>query len=163
MRSQLLGEVALKFAHVVFLCEQGLPCQLHDLLRPRIDAVAGLFGLQRLIRQLSSWAARIVPSRACAARAGGEAKRSLWDLLYQDCVKSPYVWLFAIAYFFVYVVRQGVTSWFIFYLQARSLSHAQAATCSIFLVQFAGESGVVDHGTQLLKLHHSSSTYAKKF
>ena len=34
-------------------------------------------------------------------------------------MKSPYVWLFAIAYFFVYVVRQGVTSWFIFYLQAR--------------------------------------------
>jgi OPA family sugar phosphate sensor protein UhpC-like MFS transporter len=34
-------------------------------------------------------------------------------------VKNPYVWLLAIAYFFVYVVRQGVTSWFIFYLQAR--------------------------------------------
>ena len=78
----------------------------------------------------SSWGVRIVSSCTCAARAGGEAKRSLWDLLYQDCVKSPYVWLFAIAYFFVYVVRQGVTSWFIFYLQARSLSDAQAATCS---------------------------------
>ena len=63
--------------------------------------------------------ARTVPLCSYAARAGGEAKRSLWDLLYQDCIKSPYVWLFAIAYFFVYVVRQGVTSWFIFYLQAR--------------------------------------------
>ena len=70
------------------------------------------------------WQARIcaICSSRCSAGAGagGEApKRSLWNLLYQDCVKNPYVWLFAIAYFFVYVVRQGVTSWFIFYLQAR--------------------------------------------
>jgi len=64
-------------------------------------------------------------SAQCWGGAGGEApKRSLWNLLYQDCVKNPYVWLFAIAYFFVYVVRQGVTSWFIFYLQARALHPA---------------------------------------
>ena len=71
-------------------------------------------------------------SYLCAARTGGEAKRSLWDLLYQDCIKSPYVWLFAIAYFFVYVVRQGVTSWFIFYLQVHFVPHAQAAICLTF-------------------------------
>lgn len=35
----------------------------------------------------------------------------------EDCLKNPYIWLFAISYFFVYVVRQGVTSWFIFYLK----------------------------------------------
>jgi len=38
-------------------------------------------------------------------------------LLVDNCLKNVYVWLFAIAYFFVYVVRQGVTSWFIFYLK----------------------------------------------
>ena len=70
----------------------------------------------------------------CAARTGGEPKRSLWDLLYQDCVKSPYVWLFAIAYFFVYVVRQGVTSWFIFYLQARRVSGSRAVVRMVFVV-----------------------------
>lgn len=39
-----------------------------------------------------------------------------------NCLKNVYVWLFAIAYFFVYVVRQGVTSWFIFYLKVSKLS-----------------------------------------
>ncbi len=38
-------------------------------------------------------------------------------LLVDNCLKNPYIWLFAISYFFVYVVRQGVTSWFIFYLK----------------------------------------------
>jgi hypothetical protein len=46
-----------------------------------------------------------------------EDKPGLLTLLVEDCLKNPYVWLFAISYFFVYVVRQGVTSWFIFYLK----------------------------------------------
>ena len=37
--------------------------------------------------------------------------------LTSDVLTSPYVWLFAISYFFVYVIRQGTTSWFIFYLK----------------------------------------------
>ena len=60
----------------------------------------------------------MLSGRGWRLRADGAPKRSLWSLLYQDCVKNPYVWLLAVAYFFVYVVRQGVTSWFIFYLQA---------------------------------------------
>ena len=46
-----------------------------------------------------------------------EEKPGLLKLLVDNCLKNVYVWLFAIAYFFVYVVRQGVTSWFIFYLK----------------------------------------------
>ncbi len=46
-----------------------------------------------------------------------EDKPGLLTLLVEDCLKNPYVWMFAISYFFVYVVRQGVTSWFIFYLR----------------------------------------------
>ncbi len=45
-------------------------------------------------------------------------------LLVDNCLKNPYIWLFAIAYFFVYVVRQGVTSWFIFYLKV-----SESGTC----------------------------------
>ena len=52
--------------------------------------------------------------------AAPEEKPGLLTMLVEDCLKNPYVWLFAIAYFFVYVVRQGVTSWFIFYLKARA-------------------------------------------
>ena len=35
------------------------------------------------------------------------------------CTAGPvYMWVFAIADFFIQVARQGVTSWFIFYLRA---------------------------------------------
>lgn len=45
-----------------------------------------------------------------------EKKESLIDLLVNDCLKNPFVVGLALTYFFVYVVRQGVTSWFVFYL-----------------------------------------------
>lgn len=56
-----------------------------------------------------------------AAGAAKEEKPGLLTLLVEDCLKNPYIWLFAISYFFVYVVRQGVTSWFIFYLKVGAL------------------------------------------
>ena len=74
-------------------------------------------------------AACIAGPCSCSASAGEKPKRSMWSSLYQDCIKSPYVWLFAIAYFFVYVVRQGVTSWFIFYLQVRFISGWYLVKC----------------------------------
>ena len=44
----------------------------------------------------------------------------MMQALKEDVLTNKYIWLFAIAYFFVYVVRQGVTSWFVFYLKVRS-------------------------------------------
>jgi hypothetical protein len=38
------------------------------------------------------------------------------DMFVKECLRNRNVWLFAVAYFFVYVIRQGVTSWFMFYL-----------------------------------------------
>ena len=48
--------------------------------------------------------------------AGKEQKESLLTLLVQNVLKNPYIWGMALTYFFIYVVRQGVTSWFVFYL-----------------------------------------------
>ena len=48
--------------------------------------------------------------------AGTEEKESLLQLLVQNVLKNPYIWGMALTYFFIYVVRQGVTSWFVFYL-----------------------------------------------
>ena len=45
-----------------------------------------------------------------------EAKESLLSLLLNNVLKNPYIWAMALTYFFIYVVRQGVTSWFVFYL-----------------------------------------------
>jgi hypothetical protein len=53
----------------------------------------------------------------------GEKKKGVIEILLQDVLRNPYVWAFAISYFFVYVVRQGVTSWFVFYLKVRSHTH----------------------------------------
>ena len=43
-------------------------------------------------------------------------KESLVSLLLNNVLKNPFIWGMAFTYFFVYVVRQGVTSWFVFYL-----------------------------------------------
>lgn len=48
--------------------------------------------------------------------AGVEQKESLLQLLVKNVLKNPYIWGMALTYFFIYVVRQGVTSWFVFYL-----------------------------------------------
>lgn len=48
---------------------------------------------------------------------GTEApKESLLTLLVNNVLKNPFIWGMALTYFFIYVVRQGVTSWFVFYL-----------------------------------------------
>ena len=47
----------------------------------------------------------------------------MMESLTNECLKNPYIWALAIIYFFVYTVRQGVTSWFIFYL-------LKVSTCS---------------------------------
>ncbi len=39
-----------------------------------------------------------------------EKKPGMWEALMSECLKSPAVWLLAIAYFFVYVVRQVSSS-----------------------------------------------------
>ena len=51
------------------------------------------------------------------AKDGSDApKESLMSLLLNNVLKNPFIWGMAFTYFFVYVVRQGVTSWFVFYL-----------------------------------------------
>lgn len=53
---------------------------------------------------------------------------NLWDRLVKDVLKNPYIWGLALTYFFIYVVRQGVTSWFVFYLiKAKGLADAGQA------------------------------------
>ena len=77
---------------------------------------------------LKSWQILNIPLRWAGE---AEEKPGLLKLLVDNCLKNVYVWLFAISYFFVYVVRQGVTSWFIFYLRVSKPGIvAQCSTCS---------------------------------
>eukprot|EP00192_Tetraselmis_astigmatica_P003662 CAMPEP_0117659088 /NCGR_PEP_ID=MMETSP0804-20121206/6239_1 /TAXON_ID=1074897 /ORGANISM="Tetraselmis astigmatica, Strain CCMP880" /LENGTH=549 /DNA_ID=CAMNT_0005465709 /DNA_START=69 /DNA_END=1718 /DNA_ORIENTATION=- len=45
-----------------------------------------------------------------------EKEMSMMENLYKNVLTNPYIWGFALAYFFIYVVRQGITSWSVFYL-----------------------------------------------
>lgn len=68
-----------------------------------------------------------------------EKKESLIQLLVQDCLKNPYVVGLAITYFFIYVVRQGVTSWFVFYLlQVKGVADAGAAALRVSGMELGG-------------------------
>lgn len=75
--------------------------------------------------------AGFAPVEAAPVKKGIPAKkdeRSLVTILFQECLKDRNVWLFAITYFFVYVVRQAVTSWFIFSLiKGRGVPGVEAA------------------------------------
>ena len=68
---------------------------------------------------------------------GSEApKESLLTMLVNNVLKNPFIWGMALTYFFVYVVRQGVTSWFVFYLikvRARSVGPVPPATAALDL------------------------------
>jgi sugar phosphate permease len=67
------------------------------------------------------------------------AQESLVSLLVNDCLKNPYVVGLALTYFFVYVVRQGVTSWFVFYLlQVKGVADAGAASLRVSGLELGG-------------------------
>lgn len=73
------------------------------------------------------------------AAAAPKQKESLVSLLVSDCLKNPYVVLLALTYFFVYVVRQGVTSWFVFYLmQVKGVPDAGAAGLRVSGLELGG-------------------------
>lgn len=75
---------------------------------------------------------------AKGAPAAGE-KVDVIQILVQTVLKNPYIWGLAITYFFVYVVRQGVTSWFIFYLiKEKAIENAAEAALRVSGLELGG-------------------------
>lgn len=74
------------------------------------------------------------------APAGAEGeKASLLDLLLQNVLKNPYIWGMALTYFCIYAVRQGVTSWFVFYLmKAKGVADAGSAAVRVSGMEVGG-------------------------
>eukprot|EP00877_Chromochloris_zofingiensis_P003701 jgi/Chrzof1/13331/Cz07g29050.t1 len=58
------------------------------------------------------------PVEPAAVKPGGAAKQKpdVLKQLVDNVLKNPFIWGMALTYFFIYIVRQGVTSWFVFYL-----------------------------------------------
>jgi sugar phosphate permease len=75
------------------------------------------------------------PAQAAGAAAKPKAQASngdgMMDAL-RSVLKMPAIWALAFTYFFVYVVRQGVTSWLVFYLMAeKGAADAGAAALTV--------------------------------
>lgn len=57
----------------------------------------------------------------------------------ENVLKNPYIWGMALTYFFIYVVRQGVTSWFVFYLmKAKGVENAGQAAFRVSGLELGG-------------------------
>lgn len=66
-------------------------------------------------------------------------KESIKQILFDNVLKNPFIWGMALTYFFVYVIRQGVTSWFVFYLlQEKGASDAGIAAQRVSGLELGG-------------------------
>eukprot|EP00798_Chlamydomonas_sp_ICE-L_P021673 gene21673-28690_t len=66
-------------------------------------------------------------------------KPSVLKSLVDNVLKNPFIWGMALTYFFIYVVRQGVTSWFVFYLiKAKGIEDAAQAAVRVSGLELGG-------------------------
>ena len=64
---------------------------------------------------------------------------SLIDNLLQNVLSNPFIWGLAFTYFCVYVVRQGITSWSVFYLiKEKGVADAGAAALRVSGLELGG-------------------------
>ncbi len=67
-----------------------------------------------------------------AERRSEENELSAKELLFHYVLTNRYIWILAIAYFFVYAVRIGVTDWSLLYLtQVKGYSKIAASSCIV--------------------------------
>ncbi|PXF42591.1 putative hexose phosphate transport protein [Gracilariopsis chorda] len=69
------------------------------------------------------------------------------EKLFKHVLSNPYVWLLAVSYFFVYFVRQGVSSWaHIFLLDYKGVADAQEAAFRVSGMEIGGLLGSLVSG-----------------
>lgn len=77
----------------------------------------------------------VEPIKAAPAAADKAKKESAASALgesMKEVVSSWRTWLLAVTYFFVYLIRQGCTSWLVFYLlEAKGAVDAAAAALTV--------------------------------
>jgi MFS transporter, OPA family, sugar phosphate sensor protein UhpC len=74
---------------------------------------------------------------------------SVKEILFQDVLPNPWVWLFAISYFFVYMVRQGTSSWFVHYLMnVKGISDLPVAAAQVSGLEVGGFVGALSAGAR---------------
>ena len=79
------------------------------------------------------------PPGAEGEAAAGAPKQGLKEILVDTVLKNPYIWGMAFTYFFIYIIRQGVTSWFVFYMiQEKGAVDAAAAAARVSGMELGG-------------------------
>lgn len=59
-----------------------------------------------------------------------------------NVLTNPFIWGMALTYFFIYIVRQGVTSWFVFYLlKEKGVEDAAQAAVRVSGLELGGLMG----------------------
>lgn len=84
------------------------------------------------------------PAAAAAAPATDKPKSSGGNMMtaLSSVLKLPSIWALAFTYFFIYVVRQGVTSWLVFYLMAeKGAADAGTAALTVSGLELGGLAG----------------------
>ena len=78
---------------------------------------------------------------------GDDQKLSMREALLKYVLTNPYVWLLAVSYFFVYFVRQGVSSWaYIYLLDHKGVQNAQDAAFRMSGMEIGGLLGSLASG-----------------
>lgn len=76
---------------------------------------------------------------AAAAAAPGEEQLSLLANLKKNVLSNPFIWGLALTYFCVYIIRQAVTSWSVFYLiKEKGVADAGAAALRVSGLEIGG-------------------------
>lgn len=76
-----------------------------------------------------------------------EAALSPREKLFKHVLSNPYVWLLAVSYFFIYFVRQGVSSWaHIYLLDFKGVADAQEAAFRVSGMEIGGLLGSLVSG-----------------
>ena len=83
---------------------------------------------------------------AGAAKLEDERQLSSKEILFQYIFKNRYLWILAIAYFFVYVVRQGVNDWTALYLVEYKGYTTLGANGSVSMFEIGGIFGTLGAG-----------------
>lgn len=87
------------------------------------------------------------PPAGKEASSGGP---SVKEILLQDVLPNPWVWLFAVAYFFAYAIRQGTSSWFVHYLMnVKGITELPAAAAQVSGLEIGGFFGAISAGIPL--------------
>lgn len=73
------------------------------------------------------------------------ASLSIKSLLFDDVICNRAIWVMAIAYFFIYVIRIGINDWAMLYFVAKGYSKLKAASC-IFWFEAGGFIGSLASG-----------------